>query len=194
MQNIEDLKIRIKIQEEIFFTLIANYDDDKFLHKPGTEDEKETIKRNNFLQRTKFNFWMVIIMDLCKLFSERKEKYCFHKFITQLEINYWDSAWKHSIPREVLKDLKKSVNSTKINTIIEKITRLRDKLYAHRDSNLEKHFANFRIILSELDTLIELGKKIIFEINKYFFDSHTLFSTGGLQKAKSLVYRIDNNK
>ena len=194
MQNIEDLKIRIKIQEEIFFTLIANYDDYKFLHNPGTEDEKETIKRNNFLQRTKFNFWMVIIMDLCKLFSERKEKYCFHKLITQLEINYWDSAWKHSIPREVLKDLKKSVNSAKINTIIEKITRLRDKLYAHRDSNLEKHFANFRITLSELDTLMELGKKIVFEINKYFFDSHTFFSTGGLQKAKSLVNRIDNNK
>lgn len=194
MQNFEDLKARIKIQEEIFFTLIANYDDYKFLQKPDTEIEKETIKRNSFLQRTKFNFWMVIIMDLCKLFSGRKEKFCFHKLITQLEENYWESDWKHSIPREVLKDLKKSLNSDEIHKIIEKIIRLRDKLYAHRDSDLEKHFANFRITLSELDSIMELGKKIIFEINKYFFDSHTFFSIGGLQKAKSLIYRIDNNK
>jgi hypothetical protein len=194
MQGLEDLRNRIKIQEEIFSTLIINYGDYKFLQKPDTPTEKETIKKNDFLQRTKFNFWMITIIDLCKLFGSRKEVFCFHKLVTQLEENYWNSSWKHVMPRETIRNLKMAINSKDIQSIIEKVTRLRNKLYAHRDSDFEKHFAGFRITLGEIDILIDLGKRIIFEINKSFFDSHTFFSIAGFQKAKSLVNRIDNDK
>jgi len=194
MEDIENLKFRLEIQEEIFFTLMVNYDDYKFLQKPDTLVEIETVKKNNFLQRTKFNFWMIIVIDLCKLFTDRKEKYGFHKLVTIIEQDYWNSSWKRVMPRNVIQDLKHSLNSKETKIIIEKVTRLRDKLYAHRDSDLEKHFKDFRITLIEINFLLDLGKKIIFEINKYFFDSHTFFSVGGLQKAKSLINRIDNNK
>ncbi len=193
MENLQELQERINIQEEIFFTVIANYADYKFIHNPTTDSERETIRRNSFIGRVKYNFWMIVIIDLCKLFSGRKEKYCFHKLVVQLEENYWKTEWKQSIPRDTLKELKKSLNSSETQTIIEKVTRLRDKLYAHRDSNFEVHFADFRLTLTEIETLIELGKEVIFEINSNFFNSHTFFTVSGHQTAQSLINRIDNN-
>lgn len=194
MQTIEEFKKRLEIQEEIFLTMIINYEDYKFLQKPDTQYEKETINKNDFLQRTKFNFWMISIIDLCKLFGSKKEEYCFHKLITLLEYNYWKSSWKQVMPRKTIRDLKLALNSKEVCNTTEKIVKLRNKLYAHRDGDFEKHFADFRITLGEIDFLLELGKKIIFEINKSFFDSHTFFSVGGFQKAKSLVNRVDNLK
>lgn len=190
----EEYQIFFKIQGEIFSTLIINYNDYKFLQKPTSSFEKDQIRKNDFLQRSKFNIWMITIIDLCKLYGIRKEKYCFHKGLTSLEEYYWSTSWKQKMPRKLLKDLKTELNCDETNKVVKKVKTLRNKLYAHKDPEFDKYFNDFHIRLEEIDTLIDIGKKIIFEINKYYFDSHTFFTVGGLQTAKSFIYRLENNK
>ncbi|MFM9949409.1 MAG: hypothetical protein ACKV1O_15845 [Saprospiraceae bacterium] len=149
-----------------------------------TEDKFEfenQLKKHGFFQHHWYQLRFIIIIQLCKLLSNKpNEKRSFNKLFNRLENDKYESSLPELLNsnkkgdielykskseiKDHVRDLRNKIDAN-VN-LIEKIISLRNKVYAHKDPNSEAPLVKFE----ELKLLTKISSEIYNELQfKFFF-------------------------
>ncbi|MDE5420985.1 hypothetical protein L3073_02055 [Ancylomarina sp. DW003] len=165
MKKVSSDTIR-KMIKEIFFL----YDFAKQCHRitnyfinPETLDEKEIYNKCRNVQLVNFVFWRTHIIEVAKLVTNSgNQNYNIFSFLDKLKTSqlYNDSLGEKISLWEIQLD--------NCNATIEKITKLRNKAYAHTDKNYQKVLNENQLNYEEIESLYNIIDTIIFEVYGLF--------------------------
>ncbi|MGD0711869.1 MAG: hypothetical protein ABR968_11905 [Bacteroidales bacterium] len=175
-----------KIVEILTFSRQLAYDSYKMLMTDSDSSEMfSVIARDKFLTRVRDSFFKLAIIELTKLYGNKKNNhYSFEALFDSLK-KYTDKISLEEITT-LYADITNEEMFTKINNLIE----IRDKHYAHTDKNPKRNLYCIKLQFKDISYLIEkaeifinslsikiLNKSIPFskydggEMNE-FFDKH----------------------
>ena len=145
-----------------------------YFYQPKTNDETEYINTSQHLRYLRIIIYKMAIIELVKLFSFSKtnDKYNLIGFIRKLKHD--GHYGNFQISNEKILEWETLISQNKSAIIC--ITNLRDKVYAHTDSNKERYL-NGDITFDQTNKLIEIAESIIQEIYIKIFDSEVDFSS-----------------
>lgn len=169
----EELRNEIDVITSIYLDAKHNFGYCYYLYKPKTSNETEYLLTDQDLQFIRNSLWRLTIIDLSKLFSKGKnDKFNLKRFINKLKRNNYFGDMN-------IDEIKVSGWESKISNeapLIESILKLRDKVYAHTDSNVNLCH-NIIIYFTQVEELFKLTENIISEINSTVFDEFTDFTS-----------------
>jgi hypothetical protein len=131
-----------------------------YMHKPKSDSELKYINDSKDFKYIRHLLWRVTIIELAKIFRESKETDRFNIFhlLNKLKsLGYFKSL---KFPNQKILEFESTL---KQDNLINQIIDLRDKIYAHTDSNTDKLETNL-ITFEALENLIHKTERIINEI------------------------------
>ena len=158
-----------------------------YFYKPETKDEAEYLSKSRDFNFIRDILWRMTIIELSKLFSNstNRDKYNLNNFIGRLKRNQYFGDI--GILEEKIENWEKILQDNQ--KLINDILILRDKVYAHTDSQKE-HFKLIDISFHEIEVLINLSEEIILEIYSVVFDSDVRFRTIYFNKEQFNLIKI----
>jgi hypothetical protein len=173
MTKREELRQQLSTIFKIYITAKENYNYCFYLHNPKTSIELEFIEKNSHLKFLRHSLWRITIIELAKLFSNKgNDKFKLNKLISK----FWPDGHYSSMNIEPIKIIEWESKIMSKELAIEHVVNLRDKLYAHTDSNtngLEK----VDLFFYDIDTLFEIAGAIISDIYQIVFNSQVDLQT-----------------
>lgn len=164
----EQLKNEIWDMVEIYLDANHCLEYAYYLHFPRAEDERAYIASSNHLLYLRTIILKMAIIEIVKLFSKRKsDRYSVFCFIEKLKSGSYYGEFgisndKISIWEERLSDS---------GRVIKGLITLRDKHYAHTDSDRDKHPVD-KIIFKDLKKLLSIIEDVFNEIYSSVFESY----------------------
>jgi hypothetical protein len=168
MKKENELEIEIKNVWDIFTNANECFHYSNYLHNPETQDELDYLNSSRDLQYIRHIMFRMSIIELSKLFSGSKDRDRFNirclikklkkneyfgkMGITDDELNRWDA--------EIDKNGK----------AIDNILKLRDKVYAHTDSDAET-YKSIDLSFKEIEPLLNIVEEIIRKIYSSVFNT-----------------------
>ncbi|MGO3706642.1 MAG: hypothetical protein ACTJGD_02390 [Mesonia hippocampi] len=169
----------------------------KYLINEKGSETVESIKKIGFFKHHTYQLKFIIIVQLCKIFDNRKnQKINIHKLFNKLQTEQYDEELNKVLSKneesntglkskqEIIKTieyLKQEIN--KKRETIEKITSLRDSVFAHSDPNNTTQ----DIYWKELEDLINLSNKCYNEIYGKLYDCETKFEITSPWDVKKVI-------
>ncbi|MFW9989163.1 MAG: hypothetical protein ACFFC3_10940 [Candidatus Odinarchaeota archaeon] len=139
--------------------------------------EKTDFTDSRFLVFIIYSSWYILIIELCKAFQydNKSQHYNVYGLINKMLNNYKSLDFKSSITLNEIKSFYTDFNAEKITEIRDRLTTLRDKFYAHSDR--QKLLQEVNVKLTEIEALLNLLKKFIYEIKQKVFSAEVIFHT-----------------
>lgn len=137
-----------------------------YLHMPATKLEAEYLRIDRDLKFIRHSLWRLSIIELAKLFSDRKstDKFNLLHFLSKLK---GDGVYKEF-----------NINSLKIaewesmiftrQKLVTDIVTLRDKIYAHTDPDKDD-FKSLEILFTEIEELFQIVENVLKEVYSIAF-------------------------
>jgi len=132
----------------------------KQLSMPQSNEEQEYLNKSYELKFIRYALWRLSVIELSKLYSpkERNDKFNIEKFISKLKKgNHYEKMGVSSIK---IDEWENRINSK--SQLIQGLLRLRDKVYAHTDEDMNHY--NQDITYQGFEELITFIQDIISEI------------------------------
>lgn len=158
-----------------------------YLYKPETNEESVYLENSQDFKFICHIMWRMAIIEIAKLFSnsDKRDRYNLMHFISKLK-----NAGHFG---NIGIDFKKIENWEEIiilnENLIEEILRLRDKVYAHKDPNMEECIIK-EISFEKIEILLNLVEDIIREIFITVFDSMVDFDSPNLSTSRINIIKI----
>lgn len=150
----------------------------KYLNTREDFYEYQMIQKYSILDFARVSFLIVLILDLCKLFNyDKDEKYNLQKILDILINNYSKIDFANPITKVELFDLKKELNSAKTVSISSKLKTLRNKHYAHLDSQ-KPEIMEIMPTFDDFEFLWKQAFNIYSKLNFHLYDSSTWINQG----------------
>lgn len=162
----------------------------KYLNKPKTEAEKELADSNLFIRKARYAYWVLSVLELNKLYGKQHDDYTFKKLVEKLLLDYQKVPWSNRLSLELIYNWRDKLNDQKIIETIKKLHALRDNYYAHSDKNPKDDIQVLTPEYDQIESLIELGKDIIFEIKSNVFGVHQLLEVRGTENANNILNQL----
>ena len=158
-----------------------------------TENNSDYLKnlkfKNQFFILTKVNYWRIIVLQISKLFFERRP-FNILRFLEKCKKgNYYSSL---NLDEKFINE-KLELITTK-QYIFDDLKIQRDKIFAHEDSNNTGIINN--ITLDEIEQLLDFCKNIIVHIYLEIYDSHFDFEIRNSAEAnlQHILKSLDENE
>lgn len=152
----------------------------KYLYTPDTPEERMCVSRNRHFLIMALMHWRLCIVEIHKLVSEStSDKYRLRHFINKLKPEGYYRSIK--ISKSKIEKWEKSLKDHK--ELINDIRTLRDKLYAHTDTDAAE-LKHIEIRFSQVNELLNFTGEIIQEIYLIAFDSHYMLTTARFETDK----------
>ena len=181
----EEVKQDIWTILQIYITAKDNFLYSKYLFLPDTPEERIYINSSMHFKLIRLYLWQTCIIETSKLFSTRKgDKFRLSHFIQKCKNDGHYGPLKLD-PEKVakwegfLEDNKK---------VIDDIMTLRDKVYAHRDRDIDD--LKIGVSFMQVQTLLTLAEEIIREIYLTVFESGIHLATPGFESGKFDIIKI----
>lgn len=168
MGSLEELKKETWRITEIYLNAKENFNYCYYLHKPNTKAEAEYLNVDRNLKFIRHSLWRLSIIELAKLFSDRKstDKFNLLFFLSKLKS---DGHYKH-FNIDPLKIAEwESLVFTNDNLIKDVIT-VRDKIYAHTDPDKDE-YKKIEIYFKQIEDLFEIVEIVLKEVYLVAFSS-----------------------
>lgn len=161
-----------------------------YLYEPDTQEEQSFVDRSIDFKYFRLILWKMSIIELVKLFSDPTksksgDRYDLMRFINKLKGQ--GHLYHNEINEETILNWENQINDCEI--VINKILTLRDKLYAHTDSNAD-NFKKMEITFEEIERLITIVETIIKDVYFLVFNGGAQMDPGRLSKDKFEVLEI----
>jgi len=131
-----------------------------YLHKPNTDEELKYVTINRHLRFIRISLWRLTVIELVKLFSEKKsDKHALLFFLSKLKKSGYYSAL--NFDESIINVWVDTINSQ--TPIIKKIVTLRDKVFAHSDPE-EDSFKDIEVTFSQMSELFKIAETILKKI------------------------------
>lgn len=144
-----------------------------YMYSPKSENELKYINESKDFRYIRHLLFRVTIIELSKIFRESKgtDRFnIFHLFNKLKPSGHFKSI---KFPNRKLVEYEALL---KEDDLISQIINLRDKIYAHTDSNIDK-LETSKITFSALENLIQKTERIINEIFEIALDQSILFDS-----------------
>jgi hypothetical protein len=161
MKTIKELHAQLRDIFNIIYRAISFYRDSYYLSNPDTDEERTIANSSSFIKKTRYAYWFITVIELCKLFGKKNDHYSFYKLLNTLCNNLKSSEWNTSHKLQLIKSLQERINSNDISLIVNNLHGIRDQYYAHSDKSPEKSLEEYTPNFQEVEKLIELGKYIL---------------------------------
>ena len=120
---------------KIYLQAKQNFQYCYYMYKPETLAERQYTQKDSHLQIIRHSLWQITIIEIVKLFVNNKEtqKYNLHKLLNGLKCS--GEFKKMNIDETTIQGWETYLRNKE--QLIETIETLRNKLYAHTDSNIK---------------------------------------------------------
>jgi hypothetical protein len=161
MENIEDLRKETFSIIKIYLSAKENFNFCYYLHKPDTKIEAEYLMIDRNLKFIRHSLWRLSIIELAKLFSDRKSTHKFNllHFLSKLRPEGHYKSFKID-PLKIL-EWERLIYTNE--NLIKDIITLRDKIYAHTDPNKEE-YNKIEIYFTQIEELFEIVEILLKEV------------------------------
>jgi len=138
----------------------------------GTETRPHILSQMNdfiyFFRMQEHVFRYALFVELAALFDKDNKAICFHSVLKQAKPN---------IPNDLFVELSQKLDSA--SAVAQKVGRLRNKAFAHRDSHedFDEVFKSVGITLNEIEEIIEIARKISDGLCDHFAVQKPVFLT-----------------
>jgi len=158
-----------------------------YLHKPDTKEEIDYLNRSRDFKFIAHTLWEYTVIQLSKLFSEssKRDRYNISHFISKLKPNGHFGNMK--ISETIINKWENQIAANQVT--INNILTLRDKVYAHTDSNWDD-YNNIEITFKQTEQLIEIVETIIFDIYTIVLDTHPVMNTPFFRKGRFNIIKV----
>ena len=187
MDRKSELKNEISNIWEIFINANECFHYSFYLHKPDTQDEFDYLNKSNDLQYIRHVMWRMSIIELSKLFSGSKtrDRYNIQHLIGKLRKD--GNFGNIGISDETLNKWETEIEKNK--EIINSILILRDKIYAHTDSDKTKYL-NTDLSFKQIEFLLKIVEVIIRDIHSSVFDAYADVETVVFDRERFNIVKI----
>jgi len=192
MKTVEELHSHLRDIFTILYRAVLFYRDAYYLNNPDSIEETVIANSSSFIKRTRYAYWFVAVIELCKLFGKKNDNFSLYKLLNILCNNFKSSEWYSIQNLQTIKDLQGKINSTEIQTLINNLHGIRDKYYAHSDKNPEKSLEEYTPEFLEVDKLIELSKQIITRIALDLCNIQFIIEHPGKRRASNILEDLYN--
>jgi len=161
MNKLEELKKESWRIVEIYLNAKENFNYCYYLHKPDTKEEADYLNVDRDLKFIRHSLWRLSIIELAKLFSDRKstDKFNLLYFLSKLKPEgHYDSFKIDSFKIAEWESLIFTREG-----LINDIVTLRDKIYAHTDPDKDD-YRNIEIYFTQIEELFNLVEIILKEV------------------------------
>ena len=191
MRTIEEVRAELSKRFNILYHAITFYRDTYYLNNPDSIEERVIANSSPFIRRTRYAYWFITLLELCKLFKEN-ETFSFQKLLNSLCNNFKNSEWNTSQKIHVIKELTNKLRSSDVQIITHKLFQIRDKYYAHSDRNPEKTLEEYTPEFQEVEQLFELSKHILTILAQDICDTQFSIEPPGKRKASNILEDLYN--
>lgn len=168
----------------------------KYLNTREKFYECHMIKKYAILDYARVSFIIVLILDLCKLFNyDTKENYNLKKILDITINQYSHLHFAHPISKEELLHLSEDLNSLRIMDIATKLKTLRNKHYAHLDSN-RPEIMKIMPTFDEFEFLLGKAFSLYSKLNFHLYDTSVLIVHGNADNGDDILtqlIKLENN-
>jgi len=186
MTRENDLKIEIKNVWDIFINANECFHYSNYLHNPETQDELDYLNSSRDLQYIRHIMFRMLIIELSKLFSDKKgDRFNIQHLINKLNKN--GNFGNMGISDDVLKRWDAEIDNNR--ETIETILTLRDKVYAHTDSD-KKKYISIDLSFNEIEPLLNIVEEIIRRIYSSVFNTFADVETVVFDKKRLSIIKI----
>lgn len=182
-----DLESEISNIWKIFINANECFQYSFYLHNPETQEEFDYLINSNDLQYIGHAMWRLTIIELSKLFSGPKsqDRYNIQYLICKLKK---DGIFGNiGFSEETIKNWETKIERNQ--ETIKSILKLRNKIYAHTDSEVEK-FLNIELPFKQIESLLEIVKGIIQDVFFLVFNTEAIVETVGFDKERFDIIRV----
>ncbi len=187
MKRESDLENEIKNIWDIFINANECFHYSSYLYNPETPDELDYLNSSRDLQYIRHIMFRMSIIELSKLFSgsKKRDRFNLQCLIKKLRKN--ENFGNMGISDEVLNrwDAEIENNSPAIKTILI----LRDKVYAHTDSDVET-CKSIDLTFMEIKPLLNIVEEIIRSIYTTVFNTFADVETVMFDKKRFSIIKI----
>jgi hypothetical protein len=187
MDRKSELENEISNIWEIFINANECFHYSFYLHKPDTQDEFDYLNKSNDLQYIRHVMWRMAIIELSKLFSGSKtrDRYNIQHLIGKLKKD--GNFGNIGISDETLNKWETEIEKNK--EIINSILILRDKIYAHTDSDKTKYL-NTDLSFKQIEFLLKIVEVIIRDIHSSVFDAYADVETVVFDRKRFNIVKV----
>jgi hypothetical protein len=187
MEKKEILRVEVSKIWKIFIICKECFDYSYYLYKPETKEEFDYLQKSRDFEFIRQIMWRMSIIELSKLFSSssKRDRYNLYHLINRFKEpgNYSDI----SVDKTTLGLWESQLSKNQI--VIDKILTLRDKLYAHTDSDSET-FRAMSISFEEVKGLLQIIEDVIKQIYQQVFESEAMVENLFFEKTRFKVIKI----
>ncbi len=187
MKTKKELSIEIEQRAKILAKIVIFYRDAHYLNVPHTNKEKEVANQSFFIQGVRYSFWVITVLELCKLYGGNSDDFTFIKLLNKMSADIKNSDWNLPKNSQMLNDLFIELGAVEIQATIKNIRGLRNQYYAHLDRNPQKTISEFAPNFNEVEKLIDLGKKILKTISQNLDIPEVIIEYPGVKKADNIL-------
>jgi len=188
MKTIEFFESELEDILNIHFNAKYYFKDIEYINKPDTVAEAVIANSTFYITRLVNAFWRLGIIEISKLFQKSKNQhYNLIDYLEELIANYEEYVWIHNLPKEKLCEWLDSISGKEIKIIRDKIKIQRDNYFAHTDKNPTVRLWNVKLAIKEINSLLEITEKIIFELKLNCLHVHSDLEVGGMGKAGHIL-------
>jgi hypothetical protein len=182
--NRKELKTKLDTIHILLTNIVQNKHDGENLLIQKNYEHDRIISRYKFLIRSRVNLWMMLVIDLHKLFGGRNDNFR----LKQLLEDTLDSKDEFALNEETIIEIKRKldeINSSKTQDILQQMKIMRDKHYAHLDLN-RNSIHDITFYYSEADYLIKLASDTIQLLSTRILDEMKILNVFD-EKSLSLI-------
>ena len=190
MKTKSHLKKELEKRHIIHFKAALFFLDSKYLNNPSSDKEKNVADKSRFIRKVKYSFWVMSVLELCKIYGKSNDHYSVEKLINKLLSNCSNSEWNQAVTREDISRMYEKYNRQEVQVIIEKLRGLRDQYYAHLDKKPKKTIFDYTPNYSEVEILLKLHECILKEISLKVFNSDIQFNNPSLGSADGILNNL----
>lgn len=165
----------------------------KYFFYPETKEELQVVRRDPFFYYTANSSWAMVVLDLCKIFSQSKnQKYNLFKVLNSLLTEPENKDILDALSRDFVTE-----NITVLNSMtptIEKLETLRNKFYAHLDDLSLNLITLDNPTFVETERLFDIIELIVSEIGSKVYDADYLFRDYDRVNAPSILKDVINQR
>lgn len=170
MTSLDNLKENIDKSYIVLSKVIQFYHDSLYLIEPGDYAHFMTVKRSDFLSRTRITFWIMSIIELSKLL-EKDEHFSIPRLLNKMINDHKRSDWNSLISKEELRNMVASFDEVEFKEKSNQLKVLRDKYYAHLDKRSAFNPSEVKFYYSDLEYLIKFVSGILLDIYRIVLDT-----------------------
>ena len=168
--DILDIKAHLEIMKDLLFNSYTLLNDSKAssMESNAGDPPEEYI----FMARMEYVFFVMSVIELSKLFIRSdSHHFNFYSYIKKLNSLKKSNSKIKNIQLFNSEDYLMKLNDLERKGIIENLSGLRNKIFAHTDKGVIDKSINYTLSISHLEQLLSVGFQIISDISIKLFDT-----------------------